>query len=271
MNRPHEHDDDLERLLADDGGEFGRLYRRLPRNEPPRRLDRSVLGDAARALLGELPRRQRWLIGLGSFAGVALAAGLAWHVGQDALRVQGSAPEQRIVVPVEPITVRPPKPEIERAAPPEESATPPAAAAAPPAAQTSAPRAAAPKRSLPQTSQPPAAPAPLPQPFPAAPASPKAAPAEIERAPAAAPESRRVEPQSATPTRPATSAPALSSSVELRRDLQLPPARWIARIRQLLQEGRRQQAIDSLRLFQRAHPAQPVPADLRALLEQADE
>jgi hypothetical protein len=101
----HDPDRELERLLADDGGELGALYRRLPKAEPPRRLDRSILGEAARAVHGYTPRRQRWLFGLGSAAGVVLAAGLAWHVGQDALRqeTQLSAPAPAASAPAAPM------------------------------------------------------------------------------------------------------------------------------------------------------------------------
>ncbi len=49
-------------------------------------------------------------------------------------------------------------------------------------------------------------------------------------------------------------APAPSSSAELRRDMQLAPDAWLAHIRHLLRQGRRQQAIESLRLFRNAHP-----------------
>jgi hypothetical protein len=58
-----------------------------------------------------------------------------------------------------------------------------------------------------------------------------------------------------------------SSSVELQRDMQLAPPDWLAHIRDLMQQGRRQQATESLRLFVRTHPDQRVPADLRELLE----
>ena len=59
MSLPRDPDHDLDRLLADDGGELTALYRRLPKAEPPRRLDRSVLGEAARAVRGYTPRRQQ--------------------------------------------------------------------------------------------------------------------------------------------------------------------------------------------------------------------
>jgi hypothetical protein len=58
-----------------------------------------------------------------------------------------------------------------------------------------------------------------------------------------------------------------SSSVELQRDMQLSPQDWLAHIRDLMQQDRRQQATESLRLFVRMHPDQRVPGDLRELLE----
>jgi hypothetical protein len=61
--------------------------------------------------------------------------------------------------------------------------------------------------------------------------------------------------------------PAPSSSIELRRDLQLTPAAWLAHVRDLLEHGRRQQASESLQLFRRTHPDRPVPDDLRPLLD----
>jgi hypothetical protein len=65
----------------------------------------------------------------------------------------------------------------------------------------------------------------------------------------------------------ARAAPAPSASVELRRDQQLAPDAWLAQVRDLLRQGRRQQAAESLRLFHRTHPRHVVPEDLRRLLE----
>ena len=67
--------------------------------------------------------------------------------------------------------------------------------------------------------------------------------------------------------RRANGAPAPSSSVELRRDMQLDADTWLAHIEQLLRQGRRQQAIESLRLFRNAHPRHALPDELRALLD----
>jgi hypothetical protein len=281
----HDQDRDLERLLADDGGEFGALYRRLPKAEPPRRLDRSVLGEAARAVHGYTPRRQRWLFGLGSAAGVVLAAGLAWHVGQDALRqeTQLSAPApaasapaapRPTYVPVAPIS----EPVRQRAREEAASMQDAAPAAAAPAAKPAPPKPRAESRS--KAVAPTAQPAPPPPPAPAAtPAmAPEAFPAaEAERDQADASAARaggsvgaaakdaaadKLEAQ-----RRANAAPAPSSSVELRRDMQLDPDTWLAHIEQLLHQGRRQQAIESLRLFRNAHPRHVLPDELRALID----
>jgi hypothetical protein len=293
MSLPRDPDHDLERLLADDGGDLAALYRRLPKAEPPRRLDRSVLGEAARAVRGHTPRRQRWLLGVGSAAGIVLAAGIAWHVGQDALRreAQGEWPVQgapatpsrnQNYVPVHPLDEPAPK----RAPPPAQdtvdAAAPAAAAPPPPAAARPAPRKAEAraKEHAPPLAQP-LAPAP-PPPAPAAMAAPapQAAPAEAERAEgksgegfaagitagAADATKAKVAPAGHGTRSRAVSAPP-SSSVELRRDMQLAPDDWLAHIRQLLHQGRRQQAIESLRLFQATHPDHPLPAELRALLD----
>jgi len=290
MSLPRDPDHDLDRLLADDGGELTALYRRLPKAEPPRRLDRSVLGEAARAVRGYTPRRQRWLLGVGSAAGIVLAAGIAWHVGQDAVRreAQGEMPVQSAptapsrnqnYVPVQPLS----EPAAKHAPPMAQDAVGAAAPAAapPPAAAKPVPRKAearakdvAPPVAQPAT--PPAAPPPA-----AAAAAPaaEAFPAQAQRQDAeaatgaaragAAAESDLMAKErlddKALRTRAAPTPP--SSSIELRRDMQLAPEDWLAHVRQLLHQGRRQQAIESLRLFRNAHPRHPLPDELRALLD----
>ena len=68
----------------------------------------------------------------------------------------------------------------------------------------------------------------------------------------------------AKPARSA-SGPAPTTSAELRRDMQLAPEDWLSHIQQLLRQGRRQQAIESLQLFRRAHPDWQLSDELRAL------
>ncbi|MBO9663457.1 hypothetical protein [Dokdonella sp.] len=291
MNTPRRPDQDLERLLADDGGEFGALYRRLPRAEPPRRLDRSVLAEAARAVHGTRPRRQRWLVGFGSAAGLVLAAGVAWHVGHEALRQQSpeavhGTPSYVPVKPIEaPARRHESKPAADAASAPaaEAPAAAPASAnvaaetethAAKPAVEKAAPSQR--RAPAPAPAAPPAAPvaAPEPQPMlqsapaPAAEAEKREAFGAADSTAASAGESAALSKQAAetVPKRErATGTPALSSSAELRRDMQLAPELWLARIQQLVKQGRRQQAIKSLQLFRRAHPDWQLPDELRAL------
>lgn len=275
MNTPRDDHRDLDRLLEPDGGDMGALYRRLARLEPPRRLDRAVLGEAARAVRGRAPRRHRWMVGFGSAAGLVLAAGVAWHVGQDALQRQSQEPSQRgmIVVPVEPLSETPRK-----HAP--AGASSDAAMEVPPAAQTAV-KPLARSKAAPDLTQP-AAPAPASAPVPP-PAAAVPFPAETRsRDEAAAPAASSaqgsgnvaakttravIQREQAAPARLRVPPPALSSSVELRRDTQLEPDAWLQHIDMLLRDGRRQQAIDSLHLFQRRHPKHPLPAHLKALLD----
>ncbi len=224
----------------------------------------------------------------GSAAGVVLAAGIAWHVGQDALREQSlheSTQGAAVVVPVEPITssrrqhadaisnmdaiVPAPIPaEPEPAAKPaqlkkaeQQALAKPASAQAKAAARPASPPLAAPM----------SAPSPFPavpmQRMDAVPAAPATAmtPAETGNTPSAQAADSR---ETAAPARMRGSgAPAPSSSMELRRDMQLAPDDWLAHIHQLLRQGRRQQAVESLRLFHNAHPQHPLSAELQTLLE----
>ena len=87
MSTRRDPEHDLQDLLSADRGDLGHIYDKLARAEPPPRLDRIVLGEAARAIRSERqPRAQRWLVGFGSAAGIVLAAGIAWQVGQQMQR-----------------------------------------------------------------------------------------------------------------------------------------------------------------------------------------
>jgi len=283
---------DLDDLLQDDGGEIGNLYRRLPRYEPPRRLDRAVLGEAARAVhSGKPPRRQRWVVGIGSVAGLVLAAGIAWRIGHDAMNqdaVMSSQAAKPSVVPVEPISESA-RAKHEVAEP--QAAEAPAAAAppapAPKADAESAPRVqqdeAKPRRELSRAQAQdklkeraaPAAPPPPPAASVSAPAA-QAFPSETPPADTGAALGGTMKHRKSVPANAAEpvegdaagrSQPfaAPTTSVELRRDMQLAPEDWLAHIHQLLRQGRRQQATESLRLFERAHPDWQLPDDLKAL------
>ncbi|HVT33912.1 MAG TPA: hypothetical protein VHE32_14795 [Rhodanobacteraceae bacterium] len=287
-------DRDLDDLLGDGGGRFGNLYRRLPRYEPPRRLDRAVLGEASRAVRnGKPPRRQRWIVGIGSAAGLVLAAGIAWRIGHEPMATDAGADRVR-VVPVQPITESPrarhddePSRETPATAPQSAGASPPPS---PDAIGQRSDADTVRRARKPLPGKPAPRPVSTPQPKAASAASESAPPPAV--APEAFPQPLDAEAEagkSENATRPAASAPAAksarsgaaasdrlhraapptppSSSVELQRDMQLSPEDWLSRIRELVRQDRRQQAIESLRLFVRAHPDRPVPADLQPLLD----
>ncbi|WP_156117198.1 hypothetical protein [Xanthomonas sacchari] len=78
---------------------------------------------------------------------------------------------------------------------------------------------------------------------------------------------------SAAPTaasaQPRSSAGVLAAAVEVavEADAQLPPRRWLQRIRERRDGGELDVARASLLRFQRTHPHSTVPADLRPLLQ----
>ena len=84
-------DRDLDDLLGDDAGRIGTAYRKLSKMDPPRRLDRNVLAEASRAVHGR-PRSSFWLLGIGTAAGVLLAAGIAWRVNYDMVKQREAIP-----------------------------------------------------------------------------------------------------------------------------------------------------------------------------------
>ncbi len=279
MNLPRDREHDLERLLADDAGEFGALYRRLSRVDPPRRLDRAILGEAARAARGRLPRQPRWVVAVGSAAGIVLAAGIAWQVGrqldrQDMPESRGTAPQ---VVPVKPISES--ESRRQKQAPAAQDAATEAlavpalepAAAPPPVAKPLRRREPAPATTAKPASVPPlparsaeAEPTPFVPEAPAAAAN-TAAKGRVVGVPGQG-ASDRAQERSRQDSMSSGAAPPASGSVELRRDMQLSPDTWLGHIRQLLEQGRRQQATESLRLFRRAYPDRQIPEDLRELL-----
>ncbi len=69
----------------------------------------------------------------------------------------------------------------------------------------------------------------------------------------------------AAPRPAAAGAIGNAASAELQRNAMLPPDEWIRRIRDLLREERRADALENLELLRRKHPAYVVPADLREL------
>ncbi len=290
MSTRHDPDLDLERLLDDDRGDFGAIYKRLARNEPPRRLDRTVLAEAARAVhSGRPPRSQRWLLGLGSAAGIVMAAGIAWQVGRQidsrdaAMSPATQAPRASQVITVLPISELP--------APSPAAAAETTAEAAPEEKPKPVPEVMArPRKAVP-------VPAPVAAPAPPAPPPPAQEAPLIEREtadavqesatsaarsdaqdqarntagsvaePATADTLQKRSSQAAREEAMPTRAPAPSTSVQLRRNMRLAPQDWLAEISRLKKEGHRQQAIENLLLFRRMHPDWVLSDDLRKLAE----
>ncbi|HQV72984.1 hypothetical protein [Dokdonella sp.] len=299
MSKRRNPDEDLQRLLDADAGEFGAIYRRLPHPEPPRRLDRVVLANAARAVRGDrAPPAQRWLLGLGSAAGLVLAAGIAWQVGQqiDAQDAQTGAPRsERTVIPVQPITesARTQKSEsVEAAAAMADQELPAEAAPAKPVSAPPLRRKATPAKPAPAAVPPPAPAAQAPPLLEQRAAEPQAAPPTAVSAADAAQafpgEKDNVSSEAASgaarerrdhaagkavglsaPKAAAeqSRAPAPSSSVKLRQNMHLAPQDWLAEIVRLKNAGRRQEAIENLRLFRRMHPDWQLSDELRRLAE----
>lgn len=272
---------DLEAFLGEDGGELGRVYRKLPRAEPARRLDRAILAEAARAVRGVDARRrprQRWLLGLGSVAGVVLAAGIAWQVqresGPGTVPVaQPAAPAGVIAVdPIVPAPAEPvpsPMPPVPSAAAVQSAAAPasPAASARPvprPAAEPVTVRAERKAVAAPAAAPPPPAEAPKVEQADAA----RSDEAAVAERAAAAPAGEAAPTENAARMREGPLAsPAPITSTELRRNMRLPPDRWLDEIRRLQREGQHHWAGENLRLYRRVHPRRAIPADLEPLLE----
>lgn len=296
MNTPRPHpaaDAALERLLDEGGGEYGRLYRKLPHMEPPRRLDRAVLGEAARAVRGHDGRHAPRWAWLGSAAGIVLAAGIAWRIGHDLPPAPPlpPAPEAGRSIQVRPVDARPASPSTGRDAPaagaatrPEtalgqarESSPPtapaPAAMPAPSAAPPPARNAAAMREAAPAMEAAPARPATPP----AAPPPPAAAARKVMAAPEPFPSSRADMEMSETSPAP-SAAPSeaaaddgATASGASRRAASASPEAWLEEVRALFARGEDARALARLREFRARWPQAALPADLAQRLAQGGE
>lgn len=291
--------DPAERELA------RRLAQLDPRAAPSPQTDAAILA-AARAAAGTgapasarppLPPRRRprrWPVGLGIAASLALALGVAWQLRPlpDAGVLErpsetGSLPAQAPAAASgagEASTPARPSPPVagpdigsaddapaarttampRRAAPPVERASGPGPAPAPPPSQVADfvpdPPATAPP-APPQSSTRREAELPRPRQRQAAPAL--AAPSPAVAAPAPAPAAARAAPAQidlAADQPLDDQPPASADSPDVREA-------WLQRIRELRDDGRLDQARDSLHEFVRRHPQATVPDDLRPLLE----
>lgn len=250
---------DFEAFLSGDDSRLAALYRKLPQAEPDARLDAAVQVMAQRSVVTATPnshtsaRRRHWLPLLSAAAVVALAAGIAFQIGPQLWQRPASQSEvEPVAIPSTPPPAAPPPAEM---APSTQKAAAPAATAAPaaqaPAAESRkmenaasrpAPRAfPAPARAMQETT-----PAPVAKAKPSMPAPAMAAPMQMQQA-------------------DAVSAGAVVAPVVRDRNATLYPEHWLANIRQMLRDNRREDALRSLDEFRKRYPDYRLPDDLRDL------
>lgn len=285
------HDHDHDELPGE--AELKALYRNLPRKEPSPALDATIRRAAAEAARPSSRRVvTRWPVAVASAAMVIVAAGLGWRM----LQQPSSVPQvpTHAVVTASPTTTNiatPPAPAaVPQAAPAMSTLTALAAAdaraltpapakresirsavkpkiVAPAVATEQAPVAAAEPAPMTAASEDAAARATAP-PAPAPPASPASS---VEDAIAAAPATEPAAPQAfrASPAMKAMAAPAPAAM--LAGNATAPaatdtPAQEFAKIRLLLVQQHRDEAVQRLLAFRKSHPDSALPDDLRALL-----
>jgi hypothetical protein len=255
---------DFESFLSGDDSRLAALYRKLPQAEPDARLDAAVRAQAQRAVAAmeapvRTPAHGRWLPALSAAAIVALSAGIAFQIGPQLWQRSARQPEtQSAAVPAAPPPAAP-QPGAAAAGALQESAAPAAMAprdvpALPAemkkvenAAPQPAPRAfPAPSRTMQETTPPP----------PAAEAKP-AMPAPAMTAPVRA---KQADTESAGAPAATLAAPATQD-----RNATLYPEHWLANIRQMLRDNRREEALRSLAQFRKRYPGYRLPDDLRDL------
>jgi hypothetical protein len=293
------HDDHHETLPGED--ELKALYRSLPRKEPPAALDHAVKRAAADAVRAT-PRRatMRWPVAVTSVAMVIVAAGLGWRMLQQPAGLP-QIPTSRIVAATTPPSAQPATPDstaaanaaAERTASPV-APPPPRAIAAEPEKRESIrsamkPKVVAPVVAARHAPAPLAAPAPMtsmndesayarasaaPAPVVAPPPAPPAPPAAIEASAApqfapmeAAPSQRLIAGRSglaqAAVQTAAAPAPMQEATAVNPADT---PSQELAKIRALFAQQRRDEALQRLDAFRKAHPEIALPDDLRAQL-----
>ena len=283
----HDHHD--EPLPGED--ELKALYRSLPRNEPTPALDEAVRRAAGAPLRATGPRRMaRWPVAAASAAVLVLAAGLGWHMREQVPSMR-QAPTVSASTPAPAATRTAAMPAAaDNAA---SGAVPAAASPGPLASATITPRrthesirsttkpkviasaapaqpvAPAPALELNAVPEPIVAPAPAPPP-PPAPAAPIAsAPAVMPMpAPAETPiGGHRAMTMKAIAAPPMPVAPAPMPAIDPTAvNPSDTPAQELDKIRLLLTQQRRDEALRRLAAFQRAHPEVTLPDDLRAQL-----
>lgn len=257
MNTHDHHDDDS--LPGED--ELKALYRRLPSKEPSPALDRAVRQVAAGATHPS-PRLPRWLAALASAAVLVLAAGIGWRLheqppGNTSSPIppeRATADSARMAAPSKPTT---------EAAGAAASLPPSRIVAAPPQPHTAI-RSALKPRLLPATSvAPPSAPGRDTQDLAAAaPVTPPPAHASAVSAKTARGDEDEGQAPVTQGMRPALAAPPADRTAADPADS---PAQELDKIRLLLAQQRRGEAMLRLATFRRTHPGVAVPDDLKDL------
>jgi len=234
---------------------LSRLLREQPPAEPPAALDAHILA-AARAAVA--PKHRPWWQRLQLPVAIAATGMLAVML---TLTMERNPPETMAPLP---------------------EAAPAAAPASPAAANTDALRSEAPRAKRAPEASPPSSPPSsatrdtfrqLEQEQPLAKPTPSPASAAELSSPSAektsAPAKNEATQATASPAPPAVSAAPAAQAMpraagRLRmEDRALAPEDWIARIRELLQQGKQAEAASQWQAFRNAHPDYPLPEDLR--------
>lgn len=255
---------ELDALLDDDDSRIALLYRKLPRPEPDVGIDSAVLAMARRHASAAPARHPRWLATVGAAAVIVLAAGVVGRLGPypgphkpaplptGALdkSASGVAPAPPGTA-ARPPTIPPATPAAEAVQNAESERKP--AAFAPVARDRMKAQTDADAHRL-QTSAPsaPAAEAAAPEPVPA---NRRAKRVQENARPSAAPTAQYQHRE----------ATATADSLALQRNSRLYPESWLTVIRQLVRDGKHDEAMRNLELFRRKYPDYKLPADLRNL------
>ena len=252
---------DFESFLSGDDARLEALYRKLPHAEPDARLDSAVHALAQRAVAQPRPHmRARWLPVSAAAAVVLIAAGIVLRIAPQMQQRPATLPETAPTATLRSVPTTSLQPESA----PAESAP---AAGSPAAAVVPTPPPAAPSPHMRRLE---AAPKPAPRAFPT-PAMRKAEPAP---AAAEAKTTTPAPPMAAAPMRaenadaqsaPAVPAPNLAAPAARDSNASLYPEHWLANIRQMLSENRREAALRSLAEFRKRYPDYRLPDDLRDL------
>ena len=255
---------DFESFLSGDDARLEALYRKLPHAEPDARLDSAVHALAQRAVAQprtHMRTRARWLPVSAAAAVVLIAAGIVLRTGpqmqQRPAALQETAPTATLQSA--------PAAKME-SAPAAKTQSEPAPTPSSPAPTTPAPATPAPPpAAAPELRKSEAAPKPAPRAFPAPVA------AMREAAPAATTDAKSATPAAAAPMHmkramtDSAGAQTLAAPAAQDGNVTLYPEHWLANIRQMLRDNRREEALRSLAEFRKRYPDYHLPDDLRDL------